>query len=70
MTIAEVFKNCSAAQRSKIIAGVMQKGISYTTAYVWCTGGRAPKSYAKSMVVEIINAETGGNYTESELWPD
>ena len=70
MTIKEVFNNCTAAQRSKIIGGIMLKGAAYATAFAWASGDRQPKSWAKPMVDEIINTETGGKYTESELWPD
>lgn len=70
MTIAQVFNQSSAEIKNKIIAGIMLKGISYSTAYMWCVGGRAPKSYARPFVVEIVNRETGGTHTEKELWPD
>ena len=70
MTIEKVFDSCTPTQRSNIIARLMLKGTSYSTAFNWCTGGRAPKQILRPTVVEVINAETEKEYSEAELWPN
>lgn len=70
MTISEVYASASSTVKNKILAGIMQKGISYSAAWNWCTGCRAPKKITRSVVVAVINKETGGHYTEEELWPE
>ena len=69
MTIAQVFDSCSSQQKNTIIASIMLKGISYSTAFTWCTGGRPPKPYARPMVAQIVSDATGIDHTEAELWP-
>lgn len=70
MTIVEVYSAATATVKNKILAGIMQKGISYSSAWNWCTGSRQPKKIIRPVVVAVINKETGGHYTETELWPE
>lgn len=70
MSLKEIFDSSSAAQRNKILAGIMQRGISYSTAFAWCSGSRPPRIYLRPIVIEVVNAETGIEHTEKELWPE
>ncbi len=70
MTISEVYASASANQKEKLRNALMQKGVSYTTVYFWCTGQRKPARYTMPMVVDAVNETLGTNHTTEELWPE
>lgn len=70
MTVTEVYNAAPAPVKKKILLAIQEKGVAYNTAYSWMTGQRLPKLYVRPMVAAAVNSETGGNYTEAELWPE
>lgn len=70
MKLKEIYHSATTEQRSRLIAEIINDGVSVSTAHAWCYGLRMPKQLYKESIRRHVQKCMGINVTVEELFPE
>lgn len=68
--LKEIYTGMTEEQRQRLLANIVNDGMSLSAAYAWCKGKRRPKRLYQERICKHLARITGKRYELKALFPD